>query len=83
VGPAELSLAENIVCMPVHQVHPADQFAAFCDLINNCASVAEVAARLRAMSRRATGSCAIAAEAVREWRAVDTNTAHIERGGPW
>ena len=27
--------------------------------------------------------CAIVAEAVREWRAVDTNTAYIERGSPW
>ena len=27
--------------------------------------------------------CAIVAEAVREWRAVDTNTAYIKRGSPW
>jgi hypothetical protein len=27
--------------------------------------------------------CAILAEAVREWRAVDTNTAYTERGSPW
>jgi hypothetical protein len=27
--------------------------------------------------------CAIVAEAVREWRAVDTNTANIKRGSPW
>jgi hypothetical protein len=27
--------------------------------------------------------CAIVSEAVREWRAVDTNTAYIERGSPW
>ena len=26
--------------------------------------------------------CAIVSEAVREWRAVDTNTAYIERGSP-
>ena len=27
--------------------------------------------------------CAIVAEAVRAWGAVDTNTAYIERGSPW
>jgi putative transposase len=27
--------------------------------------------------------CAIVAEAVRDWGAVDTNTAYIERGSPW
>lgn len=38
----ELSLAENIVRMPMH---PADQFEAFRDLIDSGASVADVAAR--------------------------------------
>ena len=40
--PRELSLAENIVRMPMH---PADQFEAFRDLIDKGASVTEVAAR--------------------------------------
>ena len=39
---AELSLAENVIRMPMH---PADQFEAFRDLIDNGASVPDVAAR--------------------------------------
>jgi len=42
IDPAELSLAENIVRMPMH---PADQFEAFRDLIDKGSSVADVAAR--------------------------------------
>lgn len=42
IDPAELSLAENIVRMPMH---PADQFEAFRDLIGNGSSVTDVAAR--------------------------------------
>lgn len=38
----EIGLAENVVRMPMH---PADQFEAFCDLIDHGASVADVAAR--------------------------------------
>ncbi len=40
--PSELSLAENVVRMPMH---PADQFEAFRDLIDSGASIADVAAR--------------------------------------
>lgn len=42
IDPVELSLAENIVRMPMH---PADQFEAFRDLIGNGAGIADVAAR--------------------------------------
>lgn len=42
IDPAELSLAENAVRVPMH---PADQFEAFRTVIDNGASVAEVAAR--------------------------------------
>jgi ParB family transcriptional regulator, chromosome partitioning protein len=42
IDPAELSLAENIMRMPMH---PADQFEAFRDLIENGASVPDIAAR--------------------------------------
>jgi ParB family chromosome partitioning protein len=42
IDPAELSLAENVVRTPMH---PADQFAAFKGLIDDGASIPDVAAR--------------------------------------
>lgn len=42
INGGELSLAENVVRMPMH---PADQFEAFRDLAENGASIADVAAR--------------------------------------